>query len=83
MSDPLGIKQDDWNADYYAHAIKSWSLNDIQMKVLKIMMDDIYMDGWGDGVAHRTSLTPDEHRERLTNDIQNSWMRLIVEGVDK
>ena len=39
MSDPLGIKQDDWNADYYAHAIKSWSLNDIQMKVLKIMMD--------------------------------------------
>jgi hypothetical protein len=27
--------------------------------------------------------TPDEFRERLTNDIQNSWMRLIVEGVDK
>jgi hypothetical protein len=71
MSDPLGIKQDDWNADHYAHAIKSWGLNDTQMKVLK------------NGVAHRTNLTPDEFRERLTNDIQNSWMRLIVEGVDK
>ena len=53
------------------------------MKVLKIMMDDIYMDGWGDGVAHRTNLTSDEFRERITNDIQNSWMRLIIEGVDK
>lgn len=83
MSDPLGIKQDDWNADHYAHAIKSWGLTEIQIKVLKIMMDDIYMDGWGDGVAHRTNLTPDEYRERLTNDIQNSWTRLIVEGVDK
>ena len=83
MTDPLGIKQDDWNADHYAHAIKSWGLNDTQMKVLKIMMDDIYMDGWGDGVAHRTNLTPDEFRERLTNDMQNSWMRLIVKEVDK
>lgn len=47
-----------------------------------MMMDDIYMDGWGDGVAHRTNLTPDEFRERITNDIKNSWMRLIIEGVD-
>lgn len=83
MSDPLGIKQDDWNADNYAHAIKSWGLSDMQMKVLKMMMDDIYMDGWGDGVAHKTNLTPNEHRERITNDIKNSWMRLIIEGVDK
>ena len=83
MSDRLGIEQDDCNAYHYAHTIKSWGLNDTQMKVLKNMMDDIYMDGWGDGVAHRTNLTPDEHRERLVNDIQNSWMRLIFEGVDK
>ena len=83
MSDPLGIKQDDWNADRYYYAIKSWGLSDMQMKVLKMMMDDIYMDGWGDGAAHKTNLTPDEFRERLTNDMQNSWMRLIIEGVDK
>gem|GEM_PF-2849866 len=79
----MGIKLDDWNADHYVHAIKSWGLNDTQMKVLKIMVYDIYMDGWVDGVAHRTNLTPDKYRERLTNDIQNSWTRLIVEGVDK
>jgi len=78
MSDPLEIKQDGWNAGHYAHAIQYWGLNDSQMKVLKMMMDDIYMDGWGDGVAHRTNLTPDEYRERLTNDMQNSWTRLIT-----
>ena len=83
MSDPLEINQDDWNADDYARAIKSWGLDDIQIKILKIMMNDIYMDGWGDGVAHRTNLTPDEYRERLTNNMQNSWMQLIIEGIDK
>lgn len=83
MSDPLGIKQDDWNADHYAHAIKSWGLNDIQMKVLKMMMNDIYMDGWGDGVAHKTSLTPQEHRERLTANLKNSWTRLIIKELDE
>jgi hypothetical protein len=73
MSNPL------WDANQFAFTIKSWGLTKAQTKVILRMMDDIYMDGWGDGVAHRTNLTPNEHRERLTNDIQNSWTRLIVE----
>jgi len=73
MSNPL------WDANQFAYTIKSWGLTETQTKVILKMMDDIYMDGWGDGVAHRYNLTPDEQKERLTKDMQNSWTGLIVE----
>jgi len=75
--DPLGISQNEFGADHFSAMIQGWDLNDDQIKVLQIMMDNIYMDGWTDGIAHRTNLTPKEHRERLTQDIKDSWMRLI------
>jgi hypothetical protein len=76
--DPLGIRPCEFTADHFSKTIRGWGLNAAQISCLQILMEDIYMDGWSDGVAHRTNLTPKEHKERLIQDLKDSWMRLII-----
>jgi len=47
-------------------------------KLIKFI-DEVYLDGWSDGVAHKTNLTPIEHSERITEDLECSWWRLVSE----
>ena len=34
-------------------------------------------------MAYKTNLTPQEYKDRITNDIKNSWTTLIIEGITK
>jgi hypothetical protein len=52
-----------------------------QVQKLRIqeLVQDVYIDGWGDGQAHKPSLTPKEFSERIQKDLEDSWSNLIFE----
>ena len=83
MNDPLGIKPNEFTSDNYIKLIKLWNLDDTQLCMLRLMIDDVYIDGWTDGNASIGGLSPREYKERISNDIANSWSRLISEGINE
>lgn len=72
------IKPEENVVDAYANFIKSLKLNFNDSLTLETMLVDIYIDGWTDGNAHKSSLNPQEHRERLTEDLTYSWTKEAI-----
>lgn len=79
----------EYTCNDWARVIEFWGLtrlSDEEKEKLKNLINDIYIDGWTDGNAHSSALTPLEVSERVENDFNDSWSNMILKelkiGVD-